>query len=151
MLGSLPDELTRLKNLRELLMVGNNFTEPPLSVLSRMTGLNTINLARNCCLWRVGDAVFKVPVPLTPILHPGLILLDLLHDSGFGDPFIWDPISLLHIKSARLELSERNPPSTLLFERYSTAPFSVGRLLHTASDFVQVVVAPRCHPGPLGL
>ncbi len=117
MLDTLPDELTRLTNLKELLMVGNNFTEPPLSVLSRMTGLNTINLAYNCTLWRVGDAVFKVPVPLTPILHPGLILLDLLHDNGHRDPHVWDPVSLLHIELAVQELSKRDPPPTLLYER----------------------------------
>jgi hypothetical protein len=108
-LASLPDELSSLRDLEELLLRGNHFPEVPVSVLNGMTALKTIDLA-----WQSGGegkgCSLKVP-SLLPILRPGLIMLDL--QQGSFHP--WDQISMFHLGRAMAEVADMKPTPVLLF------------------------------------
>ncbi len=113
-LRSLPTELSSLRNLKELLLTRNDFPEPPVSVLRGMTAITKIDLTYQCRWLDVDVPGFKVPSPLLPILHPGLVKLDLRQSPGSWDPFEWDPISVFHLGRALVEVSDRRPIPTLL-------------------------------------
>ncbi len=120
-LHDLPIELSSLGNLRELLMHKNYFTEAPISVLRHLTALNTIDMSAsvNAFTGRVG---FQVPSSLLPILHPGLVTLDLRYNRIWQVPFDqnpiphkWDPTSWFHLGRAVVEVSSRVPRPAVLF------------------------------------
>ncbi len=118
-LRELPDEMSRLTNLKVLLMELNYFSEPPVSVLRHMTALESIDLSGNI---NPDDEVagFRIPSPLLPILHPGLTRLDFERcgqRSERSDTFKWDPRSLVHLGSAMAELAKRRPVPSLLYTR----------------------------------
>jgi hypothetical protein len=102
-----------LENLRELVLKQNMFREPPISVLSRVTALKCVDLSYQAP-GQDAPAVFKVPSSLLPILHPGLVKLDLYQ--GFYHPEKWDALSLLHLRRAIKEVSSRRPRPELWFE-----------------------------------
>jgi hypothetical protein len=119
-LEALPDDMSRLTNLKAIVLEDNNFAEPPVSILRHMTALNTIDLSFNCPC--DGDEGFRIPSPLLPILHPGLTRLDFQQQycgrpSVTSDPFQWDPMSLVHMGFAMAELAKRRPVPNLLYTR----------------------------------
>jgi hypothetical protein len=111
---SLPDELSGLKGLKELLLNGNAFTTVLVSVLSGLTALMTIDLSQQHArqpmfLWECGPyQPFEVTCPLLPMLHPGLVKLDLRQRMP------WDSVSMFHLGDAMAALADRNPHLTLL-------------------------------------
>jgi Leucine-rich repeat (LRR) protein len=114
-LQSLPDELSSLQNLKELDLCGNHLVEPHVSVLRRLTALVKINLSN-----QDASATFRVPSSLLPILHPGLIYLDMRQqpfDYSTGQPrrIPWDELSLSHLRCALAEVADRRPVRRLLF------------------------------------
>jgi hypothetical protein len=80
-----------------------------------MTALDTIDLSYQ---QEILESPFEVPSTLLPILHKGLVLLDLRQD--LDEPaFVstkWDPISLFHLGQAVIDVSTRVPVPTLVFE-----------------------------------
>ncbi len=110
---SIPHELSSLGNLKELLLNENRLPEPPLSVLRAMTSLKTIDLSYQ---GRGEDPVFTIPSPLLPILHPGLVELDLRQSHKSGAPIEWDTVSLFHLGRAMVEVADRTPIPALLFK-----------------------------------
>jgi hypothetical protein len=104
-LVSLPHELSSLQNLKELQMSCNEFLTLPVSALSGMTALNMLQCTSSA-------AAFQVTSSLLPILHPGQVELDLSQ----GPRHSWDSVSLFHLGRAMLEVAERRPVPTLLFE-----------------------------------
>jgi hypothetical protein len=91
-------------------MTANLFVEPPVSVLSHLTALNNIDLS---VLFNFhGNPTFRIPSPLLPILHPGLVKLDLRHIG-----LKWDAISLCHVGRALVEVADRKPVPSLLFSK----------------------------------
>ncbi len=115
-LRSLPDEMSSLTNLKELQMSDNKLPEPPVSVLRHMTALHTIGLHDNGGGTGEGGPRFRIPSPLLPILHPGLVLLALGQRHGKSGPFKWDPMSLVHLGAAMAELAKRRPVPKLCFK-----------------------------------
>jgi hypothetical protein len=110
-LASLPAELSRLTYLKELLLNINEFTTVPVSVLSGLTGLKTIDLSQQVAPqyhYPPVDSVFLIPTPLLPMLHPGLVKLDLRQRKP------WDSVSLFHLGDALAAVADRSPPLTLL-------------------------------------
>ncbi len=110
-LSSLPEALSTLVNLKKLLMKGNAFLEPPISVLSHLTALNTVDMSVADIRGGMQSAAFRIPSPLLPVLHPGLLKLDLRHVG-----LKWDPISLCHLGRALVEVADRKPVPSLLFK-----------------------------------
>jgi hypothetical protein len=117
-LRSLPDEMSCLVNLRELGMRWNRFTQPPISVLRHLTALTSLEMSPF-----ISDDVegprFRIPAPLLPILHPGLVSLELQPFSRRSNPFRYDPLSLFHLGHAMAELAKRRPLPTLSFKEKS--------------------------------
>jgi Leucine-rich repeat (LRR) protein len=117
-LHSLPDEMSGLQNLKELNLSWNNLPAPPV-VLGRLTALTKIDMANQ--RWSLDQSdTFKVPSPLLPILHPGLVHLDLqqqAYDYAIRGPRLrpWDELSLSHLEQALAEVVDRRPVPTLLF------------------------------------
>jgi hypothetical protein len=119
-LHSLPDELASLRNLHELNLFCNIFREAPISVLSRMTALNDINLCGQSTYSQDDSAVFRVRSSLLPILHPGLLELDLRQQRyvPHSDELRrrrWDVVSLCHLGRALADVADRKPVPALLF------------------------------------
>jgi hypothetical protein len=54
------------------------------------------------------DPAFEIPTPLLPIVHPGLVKLDLRQRKP------WDSVSLFHLGDALAAVADRSPPLTLL-------------------------------------
>jgi hypothetical protein len=130
-LPSLPHELSRLGNLKELVAHNNCLPTVPVSVLMGMTALTDVDLHHNCWRGSVEEPMFKIPSPLLPILHPGLLKLDLRAYAYKEDftvaptgqvtvhhrvPFEWDSVSLFHLARATVEVADRRPRPTLLFD-----------------------------------
>ncbi len=86
-----------------------------MSVLSRLTALKCIDLGYQA-RGQDASAVFKVPSSLLPILHPGLVKLDL--DQCFLHPHKWDALSLLHMRRAIKDVSNRTPRPEVLFKEH---------------------------------
>jgi hypothetical protein len=112
-LFSLPHELSSLRNLKWLSLGRNWLPTVPVSVLSGMTALTAIDLSMQLYDEDLDEffEVFKISTPLLPILHPGLVRLDLLQPSNHS----WDSVSFSHLERARLEVAGRRPVPTLLF------------------------------------
>jgi hypothetical protein len=105
----LPEELSSLGNLKNLDASYNRFTTVPVRALIGMTALNTIDLSKQGPLTIYPEdgekLVFEVPGPLLPILHPGLVLLDLLQDGRIT----WDDTSKFYLATAHDAHLGRNP------------------------------------------
>ncbi len=119
-LHSLPDELSILRNLHELTLMGNVFPQAPISVLSRMTALHGIDLSGQLRYAQDESLAFKVRAPLLPILHPGLVQLDLRQQrfvphSKELRPRRWDGLSLCHLGRALADVADRKAVPALLF------------------------------------
>jgi Leucine-rich repeat (LRR) protein len=115
-LRSLPDELSGLQNLKELNLSHNYFRETPVSVLSRMTALVTMDLSIQYPWTQDDVSVLRVPSSLLPILHPGLVRLDLRQEKVFSsERRPWDVLSLAHLERAVAEVADRRPIPTLIF------------------------------------
>ncbi len=130
-LRSLPDELSSLENLQELQIGLHWLSEPHISILRHLTALTYINMGADVTeqQWNSEAPVFSVPSSLLPILHPGLVVLDLrpyryvFHDFCIGkhcdiqriDWYEWDSLSLVHLKHAGTVLASRQPVPTLLY------------------------------------
>jgi hypothetical protein len=122
-LSTLPHELSSLGKLNVLRLGLNKFCEVPVSTLSLMTALNTIDFSYNST--KCGEQIFKVPSSLLPILHPGLVKLDLRQYVAWSEvPWKWDANSLFHLGRALVEVADRKPRPTLLFRRAPRDPFS---------------------------
>ncbi len=99
----------------------NKFIAVPVSALSGMTALNTVDLSfqftreSGATTWTL-----QITSPLLPILHPGLITLDLRQTSEetarMPHQHSWDSVSLFHLGRAMLEVAEKRPVPTLLFK-----------------------------------
>jgi hypothetical protein len=119
---SLPQDLDKLGKLRELNANNNQLLTVPVSVLKGMPALTTIHLRWNSSLsWGAVDRplMFHIRAPLAPILHPGLVHLDLRQYRDGGCDFQevnWDPVSLFHLGQAMIEVADRKPLPTLLFK-----------------------------------
>jgi hypothetical protein len=112
LLCSLPEGLSTLVKLKKLQLRGTAFREPPISVLSHLTALNTIDLSLDYAHNDTTAGIaFSIPSPLLPILHPGLVKLDLRHKG-----LKWDPISQCHLGRALADMADRKPVPTLLFK-----------------------------------
>ncbi len=103
-LGSLPDELSRLGNLKELLLRWNKLQAVPVSVLSALTALKNIDLSQQH-MARLDVEICRVASPLLPILHPGLLMLDLRQPQRKP----WDSGSLFHLECAMAAVADSNP------------------------------------------
>ncbi len=108
MLTSLPYELTRLAKLKELLLSHNFFCEFPISVLSGLTTLTQIDMSTQV---PDGKPRFNIKAPLLPVLHPGLVELDLDQLQRHE----WDPVSFFHLGRAVAEVADRRPVPTIKF------------------------------------
>jgi hypothetical protein len=78
-----------------------------------LTALNEIDLSDQSSRTDTGllaPGVFMVLSPLLPILHPGLVKLDLQQEKELG------PVSQFHVGRALVELGRRTPIPTLLFK-----------------------------------
>ncbi len=105
-LRSLPDELSSLQNLKELLLTENLLPTVPFSILSALIALHTIDLS----LQGEANAMFSILSPLLPLLHPGLVKLDLRQRETL------EPRSLFHIgRAVREWAKEGRPIDTLLY------------------------------------
>ncbi len=111
-LKELPDELANLTNLQELLLEDNWLPTVPVSVLSKMTALQIIDIRKHTVCPIVEGTAFRISCSLLPILHPGLVRLDLrqvrlrVRQNG-QDRFPWDPISRFHLVHAEVEVAHR--------------------------------------------
>jgi hypothetical protein len=115
-LRSLPDKLTSLTNLKELCLRQNSFSEPPVSILRHLTALVTIDLRFYRRWGNEGSQDFRIPSSLLPILHPGLLTLDVRQFAREPGPFTWDSMSLVHLGRAMAELAKRRPVPAVLFK-----------------------------------
>jgi hypothetical protein len=131
MLVSIPDELSRLGNLKELNASHNLLPTVLVSALRGMTALTSIDLSLNCSRASAGHPMFKITSSLLTILHPGLRKLDLRQYRyretpwpGPGTaavaqddwiPFKWDSASLFHLGTALSALANRSPVPILQF------------------------------------
>ncbi len=115
LLCSLPRELCSLEKLRTLDLSDNAFTAVPVSVLSELTALRVIAMNNQCdnTYSRNPSDRLMVSESLLPILHPGLVRLELQQEKEL------DPVSLGHVGSAMLDLGNRQPVPTLLFNSIS--------------------------------
>ncbi len=113
----LPGELSKLRNLRELLANNNELSQCPVSILSSLTALTTVDVSHQHGP-RTFDAslVFDVP-SLLPMLHPGLVKLDLRQHLEE-----WTPDSLHHLACAEAAVGAMRPPPTLLYVVKSIDP-----------------------------
>ncbi len=84
----------------------NRLQEVPISTLSAMTALSHLSLG---CQWLDDDQTFKVSSSLLPILHPGLVLLDLVQHGA------WERMSLFHLGQAMTDLLGRATSPTFTF------------------------------------
>ncbi len=117
-----------MSNLKELRADNNCLPTVPVSALRGMTALTSIHLSLNCCRENDAGGLFQITSPLLPILHPGLAFLDLrqsryknfTHQEVAGEHFKWDPVSLFHLRRAKIALAERRPRPTLRFKTQST-------------------------------
>ncbi len=109
--------MSNLVNLQELLLHDNYLDKAPVSVLRQLTALRTIDLSVNCHYHNFEeDLVFQVPSSLLPILHPGLVMLDLRQKlRNLAHPHRWDPLSLFHLGRAVSEVSDRIPVPEVRF------------------------------------
>jgi hypothetical protein len=121
-LVGLPDELSRLGNLKELHANENFLPTVPISALRGMTALTTIYLNFNCWCEDGAKQPFKITSPLMPILHPGLVLLDIRQpidtapqEEVAEERFKWDPVSLFHLARAVIAVADRRPRPVVLF------------------------------------
>jgi hypothetical protein len=105
----LPDELSSLGNLNELVASRNDIEVVPVSILSHLTALTSIHLS-----YQLGPSALShrlgIQSSLLPMLHPGLVKLDLRQKYA-----AWDPESLLHLGSAMVAVFKRDPIPTVLF------------------------------------
>jgi Leucine-rich repeat (LRR) protein len=117
-LRSLPNELSGLRNLRELDLSVNFLTAPPVSVLSKMTALSNVTLIDQSGRTDDEDARFRVTSSLLPIFNSRLVTLDLRQQGytiGGSRQKPWDGLSLFHLGRALADLGDRQPVPTLLF------------------------------------
>ncbi len=118
-LHSLLDEMSGLQKLKKLRLKVNNFAAPPVSVLSRLTALTKIDMGIQ--MWAQDpSATFRIPSSLLPILHPGLVHMDLRqqnyeYSTGHARRIPWDDLSLSHLGRVRAHVADRRPVPTLLF------------------------------------
>jgi hypothetical protein len=87
-----------------------------------MTTLNDINLCGQSRYSQDDSAAFRVRSSLLPILHPGLVELDLRqqryvpHGNQLAlRPRPWDVVSLCHLGRALADVAKRKPVPALLF------------------------------------
>ncbi len=114
-LQGLPTELSGLVNLEELLLSSNHFSEPPVSVLRHLTALEIIDLHGNLRQEGTEEEVLRVPSSLLPILHPGLVKLDLRQWRPICVPMTLDAISMFHLEWAVAEVACRIPVPKVVF------------------------------------
>jgi Leucine-rich repeat (LRR) protein len=117
LLRSLPDELSSFRTLEELALRHNEFPEAPVFALRGMTAITKIDLSYQSLGGDEDAPAFQVPSPLLPILHPGLVELNLEQARRSLDASGWDPISLVHLGRAMVEVSDRMPVLTLLLDK----------------------------------
>ncbi len=103
-LCSLREDLSRLRNLRDLVANCNSFPTVPVSVFSRMTALTSISL---CEQHPEGSETFQVSSSLLPMLHAGLVKLDLSQKTP------WDRRSLRNIRRAVDKGADKAPKLTV--------------------------------------
>jgi Leucine-rich repeat (LRR) protein len=113
-LTSLPDELSSLRNLEHLVLQENHITIVPVSVLEGLTALTFLDLSL-----QFGDdyphitpagedpQLLEIPSSLLPILHTGLLTLDMQQTLS------WDSVSLSHLGNALAAAKAKSPPLTL--------------------------------------
>jgi hypothetical protein len=106
-LHGLPDQLSSLGNLKELLLNGNDLTTVPVSILKGLTALKTLDMSYQFNP-NAEASSFEVSSPLLPILHPGLVKVDLRQRVK------WGPISLFHLGCALGVVANRRPIPTVL-------------------------------------
>lgn len=104
-LSSLQEELSNLRNLKDLVADCNCFPTVPVSVLSRLTALTNISMRNQRFK---GSEHFKVSSSLLPILHAGLVKLDLTQEAQ------WGQLSIRHLVDAQVEAAGRTPQLTLM-------------------------------------
>jgi Leucine-rich repeat (LRR) protein len=126
-LVSLPDELSSMGNLKELHTGDNCLSRVPVSALRGMTALTSINLSFNGCREGNAKGVFQITSPLLPILHPGLVLLDLrqsryegTHQEVTRERYVWNPVSLFHLGRALIAVADRRPRPIVRFNEQAT-------------------------------
>jgi Leucine-rich repeat (LRR) protein len=111
---SISSDLSVLKNLKELNLNDNHMSEIPVDVLKCLTAPTFIDLSIQFGPVHKPLApgeelpVLKIPSSLLPILHPGLLKLDLQQRLS------WDPLSQAHLGCALAAVADRVPPLTLL-------------------------------------
>ncbi len=119
-MGDIPFELSGLKNLKELHLNDNLISEILVDVLKYLTALTFIDLSmqfgpddRWPILRGPGGQMLsmKIPSSLLPILHPGLLKLDLQQRQCL----VWDAASQAHLDCALAAVTDRDPPLSLLF------------------------------------
>ncbi len=108
-LPRLPNELSSLANLNELVLSYKHIKVVPVSVLSGLTALTIINLSHQSGPCQSYEMLL-IKSSLLAILHPGLVRLDLRQKD-----MPWDLTSLLHLGSASTEVFKGDPIPTLLF------------------------------------
>jgi hypothetical protein len=118
-LCSLPDELSSLRNLKKLVLRANNFAEPPVHVLSGLTAITSIDLQYQGRPGNPPAPTFKIPSPLLPILHPGLVKLVVRqetfdHSIMASLPIPWDDLSLSHLGRALAHVADRKLGVTIV-------------------------------------
>lgn len=106
-LRDFPEQLSSLQNLRYLEATCNKFPTVPVSILSSLTALTKISLSIQ---HPEGHGTFKVSSSLLPMLHLGLVELNLIQRN-----VQWDPLSLFHLGCAVAEVAERTPVPRLRF------------------------------------
>jgi hypothetical protein len=109
-LSSLPEELTSLGKLRVLVASNNNLPTAPCSILSKLSALVSIRLRYQLSDRVEGSPAFTVSSSLLPILHPGLVVLDLVQHSP------WDALSLCHLGRAMVEVANRRPIPSVQYQ-----------------------------------
>ncbi len=110
-LTSLPDHLSNLGKLKNLLLTRNKFQEVPVSALRGLTALRKVKLGEQVPPGAapIPGWICKVTSSLLPIIHPGLVKLDLRQDEA------WDSVSLFHLGGAMAAVANRTPHLELLF------------------------------------
>ncbi len=92
-------------------MAHNFLLKVPVSVLSAMTALKTIDVSYQQPPG-VGMGKIRVTASLLPILHPGLVKLDLQRRPAYG---MWDAASWVHLRCALDAVKSREPIPMVLY------------------------------------
>lgn len=79
----------------------------PMSVLGRLTALTSISMRNQRY---DGDGTLKVLSSLLPVLHAGLVKLDLTQEAE------WDQLSMRHLERAAVEAAGRTPKLTVEYD-----------------------------------